>query len=161
MTRHKVLASKRESDRIKAVLLRDEDWSTPMIAQALSRHETRVVRYIEDYLTREKLTTNSGGSDSYLTDEQTKKLIKHLCDVTYLHAHQIADYIKEKYAVIYQISGLNKWLHQHNFSYKKPKGVPHKFDEDKQADFMAFYEQLKSTLAPDERLLFMNAVHPI
>jgi hypothetical protein len=22
-------------------------------------------------------------------------------------------------------------LHQHNFSYKKPKGVPHKFDEEK------------------------------
>jgi hypothetical protein len=39
-------------------------------------------------------------------------------------------------------------------------GVPHKFDEDKQADFIAFYEQLKSTLAHDERLLFMHAVHP-
>jgi hypothetical protein len=69
-------------------------------------------------------------------------------------------YIKEKYAVIYQISGLNKYLHQHNFSYKKPKGVPHKFDEDKQADFIAFYEQLKSTLLPNERLFFMDAVHP-
>jgi hypothetical protein len=55
---------------------------------------------------------------------------------------------------------LNKGLHQHNFSYKKPKGVPHKFDEDKQADFIAFYEQLKSTLASDERLLFIDAVHP-
>jgi hypothetical protein len=55
---------------------------------------------------------------------------------------------------------LNKGLHQHNFSYKKSKGVPHKFDEDKQADFIAFYEQLKSTLASDERLLFMDAVHP-
>ena len=31
------------------------------------------------------------------------------------------------------MSGFNKWLHQHNFSYKKPKGVPHKFDEEKQA----------------------------
>jgi hypothetical protein len=60
-----------------------------MIAQALRIHEIRVVRYIEDYLTREKLTINSGGSDSYLTDEQTKELIEHLCDVTYLHAHQI------------------------------------------------------------------------
>ncbi|MFT5297327.1 MAG: transposase [Colwellia sp.] len=131
-----------------------------MIAQALRIHETNIVRYIDDYVTSEKLTINSGGSNSYLMDEQTKKLIEHLCDVTYLHAHQIADYIKEKYAVIYQIYGLNKWLHQHHFSYKKPKSVPHKFDEDKQADFIAFYEQLKSTLAPDEQLLFMDAVHP-
>lgn len=158
--RHKKSCGKRESDRIKAVLLRDENWSTPMIAQALRIHETSVVRYIDDYLTDKKLTINSGGSKGYLTDEQTKELIVHLCNVTYLHAHQIAAYIKEKYGVTYQISGLNKWLHQHNFNYKKPKGVPHKFDEKKQAEFIAFYEELKSTLSPDERLLFMDAVHP-
>ncbi len=158
--RHKKSCGKRESDRIKAILLRDEEWSTPMIAQALRIHETSVVRSIDDYLTSEKLTINSGGSNGYLTAEQTNELIKHLCDVTYLHGHQIAAYIKEKYAVIYQISGLNKWLHQHGFSYKKPKGVPHKFDEEKQAEFIAFYEQMKSTLEPDERLLFMDAVHP-
>ena len=44
-TRHKKSCGKRESDRIKAVLLRDENWSTPMIAQALRIHETSVVRY--------------------------------------------------------------------------------------------------------------------
>ena len=78
----------------------------------------------------------------------------------FLHAYQIVAHIKEKYAVTYQISGFNQWLHQHNFSYKKPKGVPHQFDEEKQAEFIAKYEKLKSMLAPDERLLFMDAVHP-
>lgn len=159
-TRHKKSCGKRESDRIKAVLLRNERWSTPMIAQALRVHETSVVRFIDDYLDSEKLTIESGGSDSHLTVEQTQELIQHLCDVTYLHTHQIVAYIKEKYAITYQISGFNKWLHQNNFSYKKPKGVPHKFDEDKQAEFITRYEQLKSMLAPDERLLFMDAVHP-
>ena len=95
-TRHKKSCGKREGDRIKAVLLRDEDWSTPMIAQALRIHETSVVRYSDDYLTSEKLTINSGGSDGYLTDKQTKELIEHLGNVTYLHAHQIAAYIEEK-----------------------------------------------------------------
>ena len=158
--RHKKSCSKRESDRIKAILLRNESWPTPMIAQALRVHETSVVRFIEDYLASEKLTIESGGSQSHLTDEQTKQLVQHLSDVTYLHTHQIVAHIKEKYGVTYQISGFNKWLHQHNFSYKKPKGVPHKFDEDKQTEFIAKYEQLKSMLAPDERLLFMDAVHP-
>ncbi|MFT5636217.1 MAG: transposase [Cognaticolwellia sp.] len=157
-TRHKKSCGKRESDRIKAVLLRNEGWSTPMIAQALRVHETSMVRFIDDYLDSETLTRESGGSDSHLTDEQTQELIQHLCDVTYLHTHQIVDHIKEKYAVTYQISGFNKWLHQHNFSYKKPKGVPHKFDEEKQAEFITRNEQLKSMLAPDERLLFMDAV---
>ena len=159
-TRQKKSCGKRESDRIKAVLLRNEGWSTPMIAQALRVHETSVVRFIDDYLVGEKLTIESGGSDSRLTDEQTKQLTQHLCNVTYLHAHQIQAYIEKTYAVTYQISGLNKWLHQHNFSYKKPKGVPHKFDEEKQAEFITYYKQLKSTLLPDERLLFMDAVHP-
>ena len=66
-----------------------------MIAQALRVHETNVVRFIDDYLVSEKLTIESGGSDSRLTDEQTKQLIQHLCDVTYLYAHQILAYIEK------------------------------------------------------------------
>lgn len=93
MRHKKSCDKKRESDRIKAVLLRDEHWPTLMIAQALRIHETSVVRYIDDYLASEKLVINSGGSESYLTDVQTKELIEHLCDVTYLHMHQIAAYI--------------------------------------------------------------------
>ena len=34
------------------------------------------------------------------------------------------------------------------------------YTKEKQAEFIEYYEQLKSTLAPDERLLFMDAVHP-
>lgn len=52
----------------------------------------------------QKEALESGGSESRLTDEQ---LTQHLCDVTYLHAHQIL-----------------------------AKGVPHKFDEEKQTEFM-------------------------
>ena len=66
--RHKKSRDKRESDRIKAVLLRNEGWPTPMIAQALRVHETSVVRFIDNYLDSEKLTIESGGSQSYLTD---------------------------------------------------------------------------------------------
>ncbi|PCJ46058.1 MAG: IS630 family transposase, partial [Gammaproteobacteria bacterium] len=45
----------RVRDRIKAVLLRSEGWSTPMIAQALRLHETSIVRHINEYLKKEKL----------------------------------------------------------------------------------------------------------
>lgn len=87
--------------------------------------------FLDNYLDSEKLTIESGGSQRHLTDEETQQIIQYLCAVTYLHAHQIQVYIKETYGVAYKISGLNKWLHQHEFSYKKPKGVPHKFDEEK------------------------------
>jgi transposase len=62
--------------------------------------------------------------------------------------------------VQYTVSGLNKRLHQHQFSYKQPKGVPNKFDVDKQAAFIAYYEQLKNNLSENQPLLFMDAVHP-
>jgi hypothetical protein len=62
--------------------------------------------------------------------------------------------------VEYTVSGLNKWLHQHQFSYKQLKGVPHKFDVDKQAAFIEYYEQLKDNLSENETLLFIDAVHP-
>ncbi len=89
---------KRENDRIKAVLLRNESWSTPMISQALCVQETSVVRFIDDYLDSEKLTIESGGSGSHLPDDQTQELIQYLCAVTYLHTHQIVAHIKENMA---------------------------------------------------------------
>ena len=49
-----------------------------MIAQVLRVHETSVVRFIDNYLDSEKLTIESGGSQSRLSDEQTKELIEHL-----------------------------------------------------------------------------------
>jgi transposase len=159
-SRHKKSRDKRECDRIKAVLLCDEGWSTPMIAQALRIHEASILRHLSDFIKSEKLAPKNGGSDGYLDEEQTQQLIQHLCDTTYLHTHQIVAYIKDALEVEYTVAGLNKWLHQHDFSYKKPKGVPHKFDVDKQAAFMAHYEQLKTSLEGNEPLLFMDAVHP-
>ncbi|WP_448511374.1 helix-turn-helix domain-containing protein, partial [Photorhabdus laumondii] len=42
-------------DRIKAILLASEGWSSVMIAQALRLHQTTVDRHISDYLNQGKL----------------------------------------------------------------------------------------------------------
>ncbi len=159
-SRHKKSRDKRECDRIKAVLLCDEGWSSLMISQALRKHETSVTRHLNEFIQKKKLKPESGGSEGYLNEEDTQTLIQHLLDTTYSHTHQIAVYVKKTFQVTYSVSGMNKWLHQHHFSYKKPKGVPHKFDPDKQAEFIQHYEQLKASLREDEPLLFMDAVHP-
>lgn len=158
--RHKKSRDKRECDRIKAVLLCHEGWTSNMIAQALRKHEASIARHLNDFIQSAKLSDESGGSEGYLNEAQTKQLFQHLCDITYLHQHQIVAYIKTTFDVDYSVSGLNKWLHQHGFSYKKPKGVPHKFDVEKQAEFIGHYETLKASLREDEPLLFMDAVHP-
>ncbi|HID36434.1 MAG TPA: IS630 family transposase [Ghiorsea sp.] len=149
----------RVRDRIKAVLLRSEGWSTPMIAQALRLHETSIVRHINDYLKKEKLKPENGGSCSYLSTVQTEKLIQHLMEKTYPSSYDIIDYVWATYEIKFSIPGLNKWLHHHDFSYKKPKGVPHKFDPVKQAEFIKEYEELKAQVV-DEPILFIDAMHP-
>lgn len=137
-TRHKNSRDVKERDRIKAILLRAKGWSLPMIAEALLIHETSITRYISDYQNKDKLTLESGGSKSHLNEEQTYLLVAHLSEITYVHTHQICSYVLERWSIKYVVSGMNKWLHANGFSYKLPKGVPHKFDEEKQAQFIAF-----------------------
>jgi len=158
-TRHDENRDKRVCDRIKAVLLRSEGWSTPLIAQALRLHETTIIRHIDDYLVKNKLKPENGGSYGYLTQSQTEDVIAHLSMETYRYSYQIIDYILATHLIQFSISGLNKWLHQHDFSYKKPKGVPHKFCAEKQALFIKEYELLKESVN-DEPILFIDAMHP-
>lgn len=156
---HDTSRDKRVCDRIKAVLLRSEGWSTPMIAQALRLHETTIVRHIDDFVKKNKLKPENGGSSAYLTSTQTEDVVVHLMQNTYRYAYQIIEYIWQSHEVRFSTSGLNKWLHQQGFSYKQPKGVPHKFDEDKQAKFIEYYNKLKSEVAEDS-IFFMDAMHP-
>lgn len=159
-SQHKMSHSKKLSDRIKAILLSDEGWSSTQISQALRKHESSIVRWLNAYIEDKTLTSSSGGSEGYLNDDETEQLIAHLEQVTYLQTHQIVTYVEKTYGVKYAVSGLNKWLHQHRFSYKQPKGIPHKFDSEKQAEFIEHYKELKASLSEDEPLLFMDAVHP-
>ena len=159
-SQHKTCSDGRQRDRIKVLLLRSEGWSTSMIAQALRLHETSVIRHLDHFLNAQKLKPENEGFEGYLNNEQTRQLIEHLTEVTYFHNHQICRYIDNQWGIKYTVSGLNKWLHQHGFSYKQPKGVPHKFDEALQSAFIEEYEALKSSVPKNEPLLFMDAVHP-
>ncbi len=66
----------------------------------------------------------------------------------------------EHHQVDYSVPGMNKWLHHNGFSYKQPKGIPHKFDEDKQQAFVDSYETLKASCGKEESIIFIDAVHP-
>lgn len=159
-SRHKTVRDARECDRIKAILLSAEGWTQASIAQALRLHEHTISRHLDDYAAKLKLKPENGGSQSHLSQEQSDQLIEHISEHTYAHTHQIVAYIFERWALQYTVSGINKWLHHNGFTYKKPKGVPHKFNVDKQAEFIEHYETLKASLTEDEVLLFIDAVHP-
>ncbi len=77
-SRHKNTRDVRECDRIKAVLLSSEGWSTLPIAQALRKSEYTIHRDLDGYLQKEKLKPDNGGSESFLSDEPTEQLTEYL-----------------------------------------------------------------------------------
>lgn len=156
---HQACETRKEGDRIKAILLRSEGWTVPQISQALRLHQSTIIRHIQDYQAG-KLKNESGGSLEQLNNTQAQELIAHLEANLYHHNHQIILYVKERYGVAYTIPGMHKWLHRNGFSYKKPKGLPHKADAELQKQFIAEYNQLKQQVGDEEPILFIDAVHP-
>jgi transposase len=147
-------------DRIKAVLLRDEEWSIRQIAQALRLHDDTISRYIHDYLVKEKLSPTYSGSNEKLADDQSEELIAHIEENTYLKVSDICAHVKRCYGIEYTVAGLTDWLKRHKFSYKKPKEVPAKADEKKQKAFIKMYKRLKLKTPKKEPIIFIDSVHP-
>lgn len=156
---HATQTNGKARDRLKAILLRSEGWTVPQISQALRIHQSTVIRHIEDYKSG-KLKNENSGSASHLNDSQTQELIIHLEINTYHHNHEIVLYVKERFGITFTVSGMHKWLHRNGFSYKKPKGLPHKSDPQLQAEFIEKYENLKEEVCDKEPILFMDSVHP-
>jgi len=158
--RHKKERNSKICDRIKAVLLSDENWTQLQISQALRIDESTVHNHLKDYLSSSKLKSESGGSESKLDVIQTDELVNHLECNTYPSTREIIRYIFEKYNVCYKQQGIHSWLKSHKFSYKKPKGFPLKENREQQTAFITEYESLKHTRKDDEKIVFIDSVHP-
>ena len=157
---HRYEGDRRVCDRIKAVLLKSEGWTNRTIAQALRIHEETVRQHLTDWITDEKLKPENGGSSSKLTDIQSRDLDVHLAETTYTKVIDICAYVEETFGVRYTISGMTKWLKQHDFSYKHPKSVPAKADLAKQEEFIEKYLNLVADTPANEPILFIDAAHP-
>jgi transposase len=157
---HRYEGDRRVCDRIKAVLLKSEGWTNKTIAQALRIHEETVRQHLTDWITDEKLKPENGGSSSKLTDIQSRELDVHLAETTYTKVIDICAYVEVTFGMRYTISGMTKWLKQHDFSYKHPKSVPAKADLAKQEEFIEKYLNLIADTPANEPILFIDAAHP-
>lgn len=158
--RHRKERDGRVRDRIKAVLAYDDGYSYAEIAKILLLDDETIRRHIEDYLDKEKLNPENGGSDGKLTDSETHQLTLHLSEVTYLYVKDICAYVKKSYGKKYTISGMTKWLHVNRFCYKKPHAVPAKANKEQQKKFIRYYHRLKEKAGEKEPIYFVDSVHP-
>lgn len=157
---HKCTRDGRVRDRIKAVLLYDNGWSYRKIAEALFITPEAVRQHTLDYETVRKLSPENGGSSSKLNRAQTKLLLEHVQECTYLYAKDIVAFVWDQFEVRYTVSGMTQWLQNHGFSYKKPAVVPGKADKEAQQAWIKCYEEMKKNLSENETICFMDGVHP-
>jgi transposase len=157
---HKYERDKRICDRIKAVLLCDKGWSDTEIASVLLLDEQTIFNHVQEYKTQNKLTCNHKGSEGKLNIFQTEALLEHLDQHIYLHVKDIVAYVQSTYGISYTVAGMTHWLHNHDFSYKKPAIVPGKANRDAQQKWIQEYAQLKNSLQPGETICFLDGVHP-
>lgn len=159
-SQHKQERDGRIRDRIKAILLYDEGWSSQQIAKVLLISDQAVRDHVKDYITSNKLKSESGGSEEKLSIEQAEQLEIHLKEHTYLYVKDIIAYVHMTLGVIYTVPGMRTWLQRHGFSYKKPAVVPGKANKEQQEKWLAEYEKLRQGLPKDETICFIDGVHP-
>ena len=160
ITRHRKERDGRTRDRIKAVLAFDDGYSYTEIARILLLDDETIRRHIDDYQREKKLSTANGGSDSKLPDSEARALIDHLKEITYLYVKDICQHVWQEYGKEFSVSGMTKWLHAHEFCYKKPHAVPAKADREKQKKFIEHYNRLKKKAGKKEPIYFADSVHP-
>ena len=115
VSQHNTTRDGRVRDRIKSRIHARNGWFSGEIANALLIHENTVRQHLKEYSEEKKLKPRNGGSESFLTEEQTREVVEHLTQNTYAHTHQICTYIQQTYGIIYSVPGLNKWLHKNGF----------------------------------------------
>jgi transposase len=151
-----------EKTRLCAILAYDEGHDVSDIANILKISESSTYNYINDYLKKNKVAHDpKGGALCKLTSREEIELIKSLSIKTHLTAKSICAYVLNTYEIKYTVSGITKWLERNDFVYKKPKHVPSKLDEQKQQEFIEYYNELKqNTDDINSVIMFMDAVHP-
>ena len=98
--------------------------------------------------------------ESHLTFAQEEALKKHFTEHPPLKAGEICAYILAEYSQKFSASGAAKLLKQHSFVYKKSVPLSTQADEEAQQAFIDGYKALMNSLLPNEKVLFLDAVHP-
>jgi transposase len=160
LVQHKTERDKRIADRIKVVLLSDDNWSAEAIAEALFIDDATVRRHLNSYKEEQKIKPNHKGSEPLLTRSESELLSTHLEEGCYVKAKDIQVYINNTYNKYLSIPTVTLWLKNNDFTYKKPKLAP-KADPELQKRFIEQYEQLLNKASIDNTpVLFGDGVHP-
>jgi transposase len=154
----------RVTRRANALVLLDDGWSAREVADALLLDDDTIRGWRKLYEQRgiEGLTSfDMGGGASFLSAAQEDELKAWVAAMLPRSTRHVGAWIEKQFGLVYESrSGLIALLHRLGLEYHKPEVIPRKLDEDKQKAFIAAYENLMNSMADNEAVLFMDAVHP-
>ena len=149
--------------RINAILLLGTGWTLEEVSNALLLDIETLRSYVQKFEeggVKRVLQNNHHGKQCFLTDEQVAQLVSHIESNLYHTTFEIVLYVNKKFGVRYSRSGMTKLLHEHGFSYKKPKLIPSGIDFQAQEDFIACFEQFMRTKHECDPVVFYDSSHP-
>ncbi|TLD40780.1 MAG: Transposase [Candidatus Jettenia ecosi] len=151
---HKKERSRRNADRIKAILLLDSGWTHEQVAEVLLLDDQTIRNYEATYLSKgieDLLSDNYTGCVAKLIPDQEEQLKERLRTHLYRTAKEIGEYVRETFRVSYTPEGMVHTLHRLGFIYKKTTPVPGKANPQAQQEFLAQYQHLKETKAHSDK----------
>lgn len=160
---HRKEKNKRSADRIKIILALNSGYSYEEVALLFLLDDETIRRHEKAFLEgglKELLKIDYKGSNNFLSPPDEIKLKEDLKEKIYLSTKDIARYIYNNFGVRFSISGTRDLLKRLGFAYKKPHCVPGKTNAEKQKEFVTFYDDLKNNKEKEDRIYFIDAVHP-
>ncbi len=150
--------------RIRIILALDLGYSEKEVSEILLLDQDTVTRWKKKYLESRFLSDWLGeeyvGYKGKLTKEDELKIEQYVQKGVVTDAKEIVSYIKDNCGVSYTINGVTKLLHRLGFVYKQTVIVPSKLDPKEQEGWVRGYMGLKENLGKDEKILFLDGVHP-
>jgi transposase len=152
--------------RFLALLLISENIEIQTAAGVLGKSVRTVEGWYKTYLEKGPDALNSfqyKPKQSYLTDEETGRLIEWVKKENPSDTRVIRHYIKEHFGISYCRSAIEKLLKKHGLKRLRPKAVPgNPPSEEEQRKFVREYEKLRESAAEpdsDTVVIFCDAMH--
>ena len=161
---HRQLRNKKDSDKIKAILMLSAGYTQVAVSDALLidedtlrswRQKFENSKYCTDWLANEY-----EGYSGKLTIVQEQQVSAYVEENTITDSKQVIEFIRVTFCKAYSLSGVISLLHRLKFTYKKTTLMPSKYDPERQAEFKKMYEKMEKELPANAVIAFMDGVHP-
>lgn len=154
---------KRTANSINLILLLDDGYSQSEVASILRLDQSTVSRLLQKYQSEGLVSYTASpfnGGICKLEASQMASLEQFIDDNLCGTTDEIIAYVEQQFGLTYTRSGMAALLKRLGFVFKKPVLIPGKADAEMQEAFVAYYNALKKSMSSDDKMYFLDGVHP-